>query len=80
MMSSEFVLHRSVSFSLLAEIANQCSAFHSEIYLVKGHRKVDAKDIVDLVTLSLHPSDRIGLIVEGSDALVASEKVLGLLN
>lgn len=80
MMISEMVLHKSTSFTLLEEIANQCSAFDSDIYLIKGDRKADAKDIVDLITLSLHPSDKILLITKGSDASLAGEKVLGLLN
>lgn len=68
MMISETVLHISTSFRLLEEIANQCSAFDSDIYLIKGNHKADAKDIVDLVTLSLHPNDKIELMDEGPDA------------
>lgn len=79
-MISEMVLHKSTSFKLLKEIAIQCSAYRSDIYIIKGHRKADAKDILDLVTLSLHPSDRIALIVEGPDAEDAGEKVTRLLN
>lgn len=79
-MISEMVLHKSTSFTLLEEIANQCSAFDSDIFLIKGHRKADAKDILDLITLSLHPADKILLITQGSDAEVAGEKVFKLLN
>jgi phosphotransferase system HPr-like phosphotransfer protein len=80
MMMSEMVLHKSASFRLLEEIASQCSAFDSEIYLIKGQHKADAKDIMDLVTLSLHPYDKLSLIVKGSDASGARHKILKLLN
>lgn len=79
-MISEMVLNKSTSFTLLEEIANQCSTFDSDIYLIKGERKVDAKDLLALITLSLHPADKISLIVEGSDSTVAGRKVLSLLN
>lgn len=80
MMISEMVLHKSTSFKLLEEIAIQCSAFESDIYLVKGNRKADAKDLTDLVTLSLHPDDRLSLVAEGTDAIEAGVKIAELLN
>ncbi|HJV46106.1 MAG TPA: HPr family phosphocarrier protein [Bacillota bacterium] len=80
MMMSEMVVHKSTSFKLLEEIASQCSAFDSDIYLIKGDRKADAKDILDLVTLSLHPDDKIVLIVNGPDAYDVVEIVRILLN
>lgn len=79
-MISEMVLHKSTSFTLLKEIASQCSAFQSKITLIKGYLKADAKNLTHLVTLSLHPNDQIALIVEGADAKEAAEKVHGLLN
>lgn len=79
-MISEMILNKSMAFTLLEEIANQCSTFDSEIYLIKGHRKANAKDLVDLVTLSLHPADHLLLVIKGADSQVAGEKVIGLLN
>lgn len=79
-MITDMVLHKSMSFRLLEEIASQCSAFGSDIYLIKGKRIADAKNIMDLVTLSLHPSDTVLLIVKGTDEKEAGNSIMDLLN
>jgi phosphotransferase system HPr-like phosphotransfer protein len=79
-MMSTFVLGKSIPFNLLEEIARQCSLIQSEVHIVKADHIANAKNILDLVTLSLHPEDRINVFIEGPDAAIAEGMLLELLN
>ncbi|RXT06547.1 HPr family phosphocarrier protein [Ammoniphilus sp. CFH 90114] len=79
-MTTDIILQKSAPYRLLEEIAVQSSAFESEIYLMKGNFKANAKNLIDLITLSLHPFDHLFLIIEGTDSNEAQEKIVKLLN
>lgn len=63
--------------TLLAQLAIK---FQSRIRLTLGSRQVDAKSILDLMTLAAGHGAVLELEVEGSDAAEAFEQVCGLFD
>ncbi|WP_167577929.1 HPr family phosphocarrier protein [Ammoniphilus sp. YIM 78166] len=73
-------LHKSIPYHLLEEIASQCSRFESEVLIVKDDYIVNGRNLMGLVTLSLHPEDQLKLSIEGSDAEIIEHILMRLLN
>jgi phosphotransferase system HPr (HPr) family protein len=63
----EFGLHLRAA-SVLANVASQ---FDADIRVRSGHKDVDAKSTIGLVTLGVGPEDRIFVRASGSDAIDA---------
>lgn len=51
------------------------SKYNSHIVISRGRRGVDAKSMLDLVSLSAAPGSRLSVTVTGEDALPALEAV-----
>ncbi len=58
--------------ALLVKLANQ---FHSEIELVKGDLRVDAKSVIHLMTLAAEQGAVLQLEARGSDAQSAADAI-----
>lgn len=61
-----------------AQIAHIAQQYESNIWIIKGNRRVDAKSILDLLTLACGYGSRIVVSAEGSDAKAAVEALGGL--
>ncbi|MDR2266860.1 MAG: HPr family phosphocarrier protein [Christensenellaceae bacterium] len=62
-----------------AVIAQAAGRFNSEISIIKGNKKVNAKSIMGLISLNIKKDDRVFLSINGDDEKEALEKLLVLL-
>lgn len=49
-------------------LAQQAQSFESEIFIVNDDQEVDAKSILDVLTLAAGPGDTLEIRAQGSDA------------
>lgn len=54
-------------------IVRLSSSFDSQVYLEKDQKKINAKSIIGVLSLSLRPGDEIMLITSGKDEAEAME-------
>ena len=73
---NEHGLHLRFAGSLVAVT----SAFKSDIILSKGRKSVDAKSMLDLVSLSAAPGTRLNVTVSGADAAAALAATTAFFN
>ena len=69
-------LHLRFAGSLVALTSN----FNSDITLSKGRRSVDAKSILDVISLSASQGTRLGVTVSGPDAQQALDATTAFFN
>ncbi len=53
------------------KVAQQAQSFEAEIFIVNAEQKVDAKSILDVLTLAAGPGDVLEIRAKGSDAVEA---------
>ena len=58
-----------------AELVKLANLFQSRIALIKQGQRVDAKSIIDLMTLAATPGTELVLEVRGSDAQAAADAI-----
>ena len=71
---NELGLHARAS-SKLTQLASQ---FSSEIFLIKNNKKVNAKNIMDILMLAASVGTEIEIQVSGSDEKEAIKRISGL--
>lgn len=62
-----------------AVIAQSAGKFSAEAYLVKGNKKVNAKSIMGVISLSLKHNDEVYIITSGEDEEAAAMRLKELL-
>ena len=62
-----------------AVLSNCAKGFASELWLVHGGRRVNAKSIVALMSLGVRGSDRVTILAKGSDARTALDAMSELI-
>ena len=63
----------------VAEIVQTASRFDSEIYLISGNKKINAKSIMGMMSLGLDLGEKVNVVVDGvdeNDALTGIENYL----
>ena len=58
-----------------AELVRLANLFQSRIELIKAGQRVDAKSIIDLMTLAATPGTELVLEVRGSDSQAAADAI-----
>ncbi|MDR0751648.1 MAG: HPr family phosphocarrier protein [Christensenellaceae bacterium] len=62
-----------------ALIAHAASRFKSDVFIIKGNKKVNAKSIMGLLSLNIKNNDLVFVNTSGDDEKLAMEKILTLL-
>lgn len=62
-----------------AKVAQAARKFKADILLIGENGEVDAKSMVDILTLSCPPRARLRILAKGADAREALEELHGLL-
>lgn len=60
----------------VAEIVQTASQFESEIYLISGNRKINAKSIMGMMSLGLCNDEEMEIQAEGIDEAKAVETII----
>ena len=63
-----------------ARLTQTAGQFQSEVFIVKGARRVNAKSIMGVMMLAAGKGTKVALEVSGSDEGEAMEAVVGLVN
>lgn len=58
-----------------SKFVNLANNFSSEVHLLKGDKKVNAKSIMGVLSLAVTKGSKIGLQAEGDDAVEALENL-----
>ena len=58
--------------AMLVQVASQ---YESEIYVESGRKKVNAKSIMGMMTLSIVPGEEVTIITKGVDEEEAMDKI-----
>ncbi|BBD08857.1 HPr family phosphocarrier protein [Desulfovibrio ferrophilus] len=61
-----------------AKLAQEAQRFDCDIFLVSGDQEVDAKSILDILTLAAQQGGRMQIRASGDDASEALEALTGL--
>lgn len=62
-----------------ATIAQATGKFSSDVFIIKGNKKVNAKSIMGLISLNIKQNDIIFVKTEGDDEVFAMKKIEDLL-
>lgn len=62
-----------------AVAAQAMSKYKSDVYIIKGSKRVNAKSIMGLLSLNMKLGETIYLICEGNDESAACNELYGLL-
>lgn len=62
-----------------AVIAQIAAKHKSDVYIIKGNKKVNAKSLMGLLSLNMRFEESVYVAAEGTDECEACEKVLTLL-
>lgn len=60
-------------------IVNACTAFESEIFLIKGDTRANARSIMNLMAMGIVHGDEIIVEADGIDAKEAEEKIVTII-
>jgi phosphotransferase system HPr (HPr) family protein len=60
-------------------IVNACLAFESEIFLIKGETKANARSIMNLMAMGIVYGDEISVLAEGNDSEEAESKIVSII-
>ncbi len=63
-----------------AKLTQTAGQFQSDVFLIKGGRRVNAKSIMGVMMLAAGKGTKVELEVSGSDETEAAEAVLHLIN
>ena len=59
----------------VAQLVQVASQFNSEIYVEIGKKRVNAKSIMGMMTLSIAPGEEVTIITKGVDEEEAMDKI-----
>lgn len=62
-----------------AVIAQVASKYKSDVYIINGNKKVNAKSLMGLLSLNMKFEESVYVAAEGSDEIEVTQKVLDLL-
>lgn len=62
-----------------AVIAQAASRYKSDVYLIKGNKKVNAKSLMGLLSLNMKYGESVYISTEGPDEKEACHKLIDLL-
>ncbi len=60
-------------------IVNACSAFASEIFLIKNGNKANARSIMNIMAMGIVQGDELSILAEGDDSEAAEVKILEVI-
>jgi catabolite repression HPr-like protein len=63
----------------IAHLVQEASQYSSQIHIMIGGKKINAKSIMGLMTLKLQKGEDIVLVVEGTDEAEAAEGIESFL-
>jgi phosphocarrier protein len=63
-----------------AKLTQTAGRFQSDVFIMKGARRVNAKSIMGVMMLAAGKGTKVELEVSGSDEAEAMEAVVGLVN
>ena len=63
-----------------SQLVKTASSFAADITIKKGDKKVNAKSILGVMGLAMAYNDEIELIIEGTEAELASDKIKALFD
>lgn len=64
----------------VAEIVQTASQFTSEIFLISGSKKINAKSIMGMMSLGLCNNEEIEIEANGSDEEAATEAIINYMS
>lgn len=64
----------------VAEIVQTASQFQSEIFLISGTKKINAKSIMGMMSLGLCNDEKIEIEANGSDEQTAVEAIINYMS
>lgn len=59
----------------IAMIVQEAGNFSSQIYIVMGSKKINAKSIMGMMSLTLSPGQELEVTAEGSDEVEAAKRL-----
>lgn len=60
-------------------LAQAASRFKSDVFLIRGNKKVNAKSVMGLISLNIKPGDVVYLSISGQDEETAMTRLFSLL-
>jgi len=63
-----------------AKLTQTAGRFQSDVFIIKGARRVNAKSIMGVMMLAAGKGTKVGLEVNGSDEAEAMDAVVGLVS
>lgn len=63
-----------------ARFVQEANQYHSEIYIVKGNKKVNAKSIMGVMSLAVAKGTEITIIADGTDEQKAVEALVEIVS
>lgn len=82
MKTSEFVVGEKVVYDakMAGEIVTALSEISSNVFIIAGNARVNAKSIIGVISLALRPGDKVAVSAQGADednAIEIVKKMLG---
>ena len=68
-------LEKGMEASPIALLVQEASHYDSKIYLETGTKKVNAKSIMGMMSLGLDAGEKVTVVTDGSDEVVAMEEI-----
>lgn len=62
-----------------AVIAQVASKYKSDVYIIKGNKRVNAKSLMGLLSLNMKYKENVFISAEGSDEMEVCKKIFDLL-
>ena len=62
-----------------AVIAQVASKYKSDVYIIKGNKKVNAKSLMGLLSLNMKYKESVFISAEGCDEMEVTKKIFDLL-
>ena len=81
MKTVEFKVAQHVSYDakMAGKIVTALSDVSSNVFIIAGNARVNAKSIIGVISLSLKPGDKFAVCAQGSDADIAINLVKELI-
>ena len=81
MKTCEFNVGENVIYDarMAGELVAAVSKFSSNVFIMAGNARVNAKSIIGVISLALKPGDKVAVSAQGSDETQAAETVEKLL-
>lgn len=81
MKTCEFCVGENVIYDarMAGELVTAVSKFSSNVFIIAGNSRVNAKSIIGVISLALKPGDKVAVNAQGPDEAQAAEVVAKLL-